>query len=225
MIGVEFNIGVPSLNRPLELYKFIVSVLQSSVLPKNIIIIDNSSDGSITKYITETEIPDTLIEAANKVHFDFLIAPFNLGVSASWNYLMDTYAELPIIISNDDLELHTNTLERMLERRSDNVVVCGESSSGNAFSLFLLPQTIYQSVGKFDESYLSGYYSDNDYYYRMHWQGYELLEVAGATYDHVGSATLKAYTPEQTTWHHTQFQLDREYYIQQHGGLPGFEKE
>lgn len=220
---MEFNIGVPSLNRPEELYKFILSVLRSSVLPKNVIVVDNSG-GMLTRHVVNSDLPEDVRDAAEKVHFDFMVAEYNLGVSDSWNFLMDT-SELPIIISNDDLELHPQTLERLLDRYSDNVIVCGESSSGNAFSLFLLPQTIYQNVGRFNRDFLSGYFSDNDYFYRMQKRGYDLLEVSGATYDHVGSATLKAYTPEQEMWHHAQFQRDRQRYIDMYGGLPGFEKE
>ena len=218
----DFVVGVPTLNRPDTLYVLLLSVLKSTVRPKFFVIIDNSG-GTITQELQQREIPHDLIPAAQEIQLAFHIAEHNLGVAASWNAVLELYHDYPVIMSNDDVELDPHALEYLLEHAHDDVVACGDTISGNAFSLFLLPHHIYRAVGEFDTHFYPAYFEDNDYYWRMHTQGYELLQLPNVRYTHVGSATLQNYTPEQRLQHHKDFEANRAYYIEKWGGLPGFE--
>jgi GT2 family glycosyltransferase len=153
----------------------------------------------------------------------------NLGVAASWNLFLGFAFELNkydgIIIANDDIILGNTTLQAMLDASKQNpeAVVSAGRSEHNAFSLFYIPEYVYRTVGLFDERFYPAYFEDNDYAYRMKLKDVPLIQSAGDTYYHKGSATINTYTPERMMKHHESFRNNQLMYVQKWGGVPGKE--
>jgi GT2 family glycosyltransferase len=200
-------------------YEGVLAALRGSVSPDQIIIIDNSGDGAGTTHLMP------LTHKFANVH----IWPqlYNIGVAKSWNTFHDSIGDDYIIIANDDVQVETYTIERMItaaEENPNDILFCGDGSSGNAFSLFMLTFAGYNIIGRFDERFYPAYFEDNDYARRMLLKGYKIHFVSGATYLHVGSSTMKKYTQLEMDAHHHAFRANQAYYISKWGGLPGYEE-
>jgi GT2 family glycosyltransferase len=91
------------------------------------------------------------------------------------------------------------------------------------FCVFLLKRFAFERVGRFDERFYPAYFEDNDYHRRMKLAGIKEAFVEDTGYEHVGSATLKSFSPEETQEHHRNFVRLRELYVLKWGGLPGAE--
>lgn len=208
----------------------IESAMQGSIVPDAFVIIDNSA-GGFTKYLQN-----------NGILFDDTVAvmtpPTNVGVAAGWNLLLETVAnnidDALAIVVNDDILFEENTVKALSDAALEDLVDSGEYAlvycaggidAPNAFSLFAVhPQTFFKTIGRFDETLWPAYFDDNDMHYRMKLAGYELTRVNACNADHgEGSATIKAYTPEETELHHHQFRRNQEYFIRKWGGIPGEE--
>ena len=146
----------------------------------------------------------------------------NLGVSGSWNMIMD-YAKrvgaTHVLMLNDDVVLG-------LSEKFINLILCSEGkdldfiSSNNNWSAFILKVESYEKIGKFDENFFPAYFEDNDYAYRM------TLSKAKVLY--LESLNPKIYRNSMTIQKdpslNQRFQLNREYYISKWGGIPSEEK-
>ena len=197
-------------------YEGILAALKGTLVPDQIIVIDNSGDGSGTRFLTP------LVKDLSNVFIWPQIR--NLGVAASWNMFHDNIATDDIIIANDDVQVHPYTLEHLVtmsKKQTDQVIFTGASASGNAFSLFLLKQHGYKIIGGFDTKFYPAYFEDNDYDIRAKLLGYELVTVSEATFDHVGSSTMARYSPQEMELHHYNFRRNQNYFISKWGGLPG----
>lgn len=196
-------------------HESVLAAMRGTLPPDNVIIIDNSGDGSGTRYL------QPLVEKYSNV----FIWPqtYNIGVAKSWNTFHQTIGEDYIIIANDDIKVHSQTIEKIVyqaEQNKDEIFFCGDGNYGNAYSLFLLTKRGFDLVGIFDERYYPAYFEDRDHHYRMLKKGYNLRFVTGAGYDHVGSSTIKKYTPQEMDLHHNSFRSNEAYYIQKWGGVP-----
>lgn len=194
------------------------AAMSGTVKPDKIIVIDNSGDGSGANYLYPTY---------QKYNGAVVIWPqtSNIGVAKSWNLFMTTIALDYVLIANDDIAVHENTLKLFLDaaESTKDSLLTAEGMLGNAYSLFLLKQDIYKSIGPFDENFSPAYYEDNDYDYRRRLLGYGFLSIAGATCTHEGSSTLKRYTPDEMNNHHNTFNRNSNYYRAKWGGVPGSE--
>jgi len=195
-------------------YNSVLAALRSSRPPDQIAIIDNSG-GIGTQYL------HPLVEKFANVY----IWPqtTNIGVAASWNMFHNELQFDHVIIANDDIEVDTYTIERMVaaaETNPNQILFSGDGSSGNAFSLFLLTKRGYNLIGAFDEQFYPAYFEDNDYNRRMFLKGYHIQFVLGATYKHEGSSTLKRYTVEERDNHHSSFRANHTRYLHKWGGEP-----
>lgn len=196
-------------------YLSVLAVLRGTYVPDQIIIIDNSSDGAGTLYLTPLTHKFSNVFILPQMH--------NMGVAASWNIAMTTINTDYMIIANDDIEVEPYTIERLVEaaiKTPNEVFFSGDGSMANAFSLFLLTQRGYKAVGPFDEVFYPAYFEDGDYARRMMLKGYVINKVAGATYSHVGSSTIRRYTQTEMQAHHESFRGNQAYYIRKWGGLP-----
>lgn len=196
----------------------VLAAMQSSLLPDKYIIIDNSGDGSGTRHL------QLLVEQYNNI----TIWPqtHNLGVAVSFNVFMQELQD-HIIIANDDVFVHKDTVKTLIEAAENNprdIFFAGSGHSGNAFSLFLLKKKGFCEIGPFDKKFYPGYYEDNDYAYRMRLRGYSIVTVDAATYDHIGSSTIKTYDTQMMRQHHYDFTKNAQYYRSKWGGMPGEEK-
>lgn len=196
-------------------YEGVLAAMRSTLPPDQIVIIDNSGDGSGTAYL------QPLAEKFNSVY----IWPqtYNLGVARAWNLFHTTLPDDYILIANDDIQVEPHTIERIIttaEQNPDKILFSGDGHSGNAFSLFLLTKRGFNTIGAFDERFYPAYFEDNDYVRRMLLKGYSIVSVAGATYFHVVSSTLKKYTSQEMDAHHNAFRSNMAYYLQKWGGMP-----
>lgn len=195
----------------------ILTAMRSSLAPDKYIIIDNSGDGSAVRY---------LYDVTTKYSNVFIWPQaYNLGVARSFNLFM-SQLEDDVIIANDDVFVHPHTISAiitMAHLRPVDILFAGSGHSGNAFSFFLLKKKGFLEIGPFDEHFYPGYYEDNDYAYRMKLAGYTIIDVPSATYDHIGSATIRTYDQVRMNQHHNEFNRNTNYYKNKWGGLPGNE--
>ena len=194
-------------------YDSVLAALRSTLVPDQIIILDNSG-GQCTPHL------QPLTEKFSNV---FIWPQSKNNLSHAWNTTFQNIAEDYIINANDDIQVEPYTIERMVyaaETNPKQILFAGDGTSGNAFSLFLLTQKGYNTIGKFDERFDPAYFEDNDYARRSLIKGYSIQSVIGATYQHVGSSTLKKYTPQEMDIHHNAFRANAAYYIQKWGGKP-----
>src|SRR5215216_254441 len=139
-------------------YDGVLAALRGTLVPEQIIVIDNSGDGSGTLYLTPL----------TKKFSNVYIWPQqrNLGVAGSWNMFHDQLQKDYIVIANDDVKIQPYTLEHLVtasKERNDQVLFSGANDSGNAFSLFLLKAQGYKKIGPFDTRFYPAYFEDNDY--------------------------------------------------------------
>ena len=104
------------------------------------------------------------------------VSESNLGVAASWNYLIKKAIEDghdKFLILNDDiiLTLDEETISRIICRWTEQFIVCRPFYN---WCSFILSKTIYDKVGAFDENFKICYFEDNDYKYRMDLQGIQI---------------------------------------------------
>lgn len=204
--------------------KAVESALASSLQPE-IFIIDNSGSADSLPYIQDIVYP------THNVH----IMPMseNLGTSAAWNWALQHYKHDPfVILMNDDVELDTYALERLVSaaQSSTHALLFGNTHSGVTFNLCLLKTNAYEAVGPFDETFRPIYFEDDDYVHRLKIAGYTIAEVPEVTYSHVGTAHLKDIPDAETQRHHIRFRWNDAYYTRKWGRLtnaprtPGYEK-
>lgn len=209
---------VPTYKSFQECIEGIHTVQQGSLRPTDIIICDNSGDGSGTNAL------HTLTQQYTNVY----IWPQNrnIGVAAAWNKFMALDQDY-VIIANDDIKVHHDSIEKLIsaaDTHPDDVLFTSAGLAGNAYSFFLLKQKGYKAIGMFDERFYPAYFEDNDYDYRRRLLGYTFVLIPDLTLDHVGSSTLKKYTQDELQQHHYAFNRNNIYYQNKWGGNPGVEK-
>jgi GT2 family glycosyltransferase len=194
------KLGVPTLRRYDLLQGLLDSAESGSVRPDGYVIVDNGPDGaalSALRWPANTQV----------------IRPGrNIGVSASWNRLLEAAGDEAIVISNDDVTLGRFAFERVSEAVSRHPLVVTELG----WSLFAQAPACTASVGWYDEGFFPAYYEDTDYHRRCRFAGIEphRLDTGCA---HVGSATIRVAR---------EINSDRSalYYRSKWGGAPGGEK-
>lgn len=209
---------IPTYNNFALCAKAIDAAMKSTLVPDQVLVKDDSGTAASLPFL------GPLME---QYPLSVYVDKNRNGVAGSWNILM---AEVGmrlgdyIIISNDDIEIHPHSFQALVDAANatpDQIFFAGASTSGNAFSLFLLRYDAWlNSIGPFDTQFWPAYFEDNDYARRMKLAGYEIVVVDNATYDHVGSATLHNYTPMEQGQHHLQFRDNQVYYVRKWGGMP-----
>ena len=195
----------------------IKAVNNGSLKPDQIIVIDNSGDGSGADYLYPLVTHYTNVSVWPQTR--------NLGVAASWNMFMESIDMDYVIIANDDIAVHRDSVEKMIKAAtsSEDSLFTSLGLAGNAYSFFLLKQKAYKHIGRFDEKFYPAYYEDNDFDYRRRLLGYHFHLIDNLQLSHVGSATMKHYSPAEMEQHHNNFRKNQNYYISKWGGLPGQE--
>lgn len=181
----------------------IQSAFDGELAPDCVLIIDNSG-GRAYPYI---QTFDRIV---------YLPMPYNLGVARSWNLAFSLFGNETLIISNDDVRFHKDTIRVMVEHKDAADFIYPTIKPENMFSLFLMSYYTWLHVGPFDQNFYPAYFEDNDYHRRMKLHGVRELCV-NTTYSHVGSATIKTYTPEEMEFHHESFRRNERYYKQKWG--------
>lgn len=210
---------IPTYNSFARCVQAINAVMQSSVLPDKLIIIDDSGTGaSLSTIIPTLQAHDTYGAFQVWVHEQ------RCGVARSWNHFLAAADTDLVLIANDDAMPHRDTIKRMLEsvdEHPDDIFFCGDGSAGNAFSFFLIKRAPFiEKIGWFDENFFPAYFEDDDMSRRITLAGFAHVFVNGATYDHVGSSTLHTYNRYEQQLHHEQFRANERYFIAKWGGKP-----
>jgi hypothetical protein len=202
------NLCIPTLNQYQLMIELMVSADKGNVPPDKFYVFDNGGK----------------LEPVDK-RVTIYKAPCNLGVAKSWNWFINNVPDIRII-SNDDLVFGPETIANMSNAILDGAEFVGlDNISGlNLFSLFAITDKCVEKVGLFDEDISPNYayFEDNDYHRRMNLLGVKTTYVKGDVI-HVGSATLKSYTPEELEQHHQKFRRAKANYILKWGGEPGKE--
>jgi len=212
--------GIPIYSQVNDAQAAVDAILESSIIPDEIVIIDNSEKNLV--------VSQFLIPITDKTKFTFINRTKNI-LSGAWNDFMQRGHDNDImIIANDDVKPHKHSIEALITAAFDNPEVAmlnGSGHSGNSYSFFLLHPWAYKIVGPFDEGFIPAYYEDNDYDWRLrHIHKLIRLEVSNATFDHVGSATFKAMTAQQQQNHHIRMVRNKQRYLAKWGGLPEHER-
>ena len=208
--GKEVNLCIPTLNRYDLLVTCVLSAVSGTVKPTQILIIDNG---------LKLDRPN--IDNLHVYNFGR-----NIGLAASWNFLIKNTNEYRIIV-NDDIEFFPDTIEKLINSYDENYVVFpGAVMAVNTFSCFMISNKIIDNVGFFDENISPGYayFEDNDYRYRMHLAGFETKRAVECGLIHRSSSTIKKFNHPQINIHHKLFEKAKNNYINKWGGLPENEK-
>lgn len=208
-------LGVPCVRRLDLLQDLYRSAALGTRPPDRFIIVDNGADvGRVFNKNSDASIPFTVLGNGD-----------NLGVSASWNLMFHLFPTDHLIISNDDVRLHTNTIEEMAKAADDTDAefIYPKTTNQTTFCVFLLKHSAWMKVGKFDEGFWPAYYEDIDYWHRMRHAGIKMLELATTCYDHVLNGYLKAMSFEENRWFHARMQENYRRYVRKWGGGPGKE--
>jgi len=143
----------------------------------------------------------------------------NLGVAASWNFIMREVPEAPwwafagfdIIFAPGDLRRLTDHMEKL-----GGVALLG------GFSAFGIDHAAVERAGWFDENFHPAYFEDNDYDYRCQLAGVPLAGLP-AGLSHKVSSTLEA-NPGYSRQNGRTFPLNAHYYRMKWGGFPRQER-
>lgn len=211
--------GIPTYTQFDDCRRAIEGIMTTStVIPDEIVIIDNSETGA--GLIALRDLPTRYKNVHIFVRNENILA-------GAWNDLMTHWEEDYVIIANDDVFPHPHSIEALINAARTNPDVAmwnGSGHSGNSYSFFLLRQWAYRHVGTFDEAFIPAYFEDNDYDYRIKLAGLIREEVPTATFDHIGSATMKNMSDARAVYHHKRFRENRAYFKRKWGNEPGREK-
>ena len=142
----RFILGIPTLCRYDLLERLLAGVPQSTLLPREVCVIDN---GRSFTPPASYPIPLTVVRP-----------PHNLGVAASWNLLGRMYRPADLVMCNDDVAVHRDSFSRLLAADADLVI-------GDNFSFFLQREGAWRAIGEYDEEFWPAYWEDTDYTVRI----------------------------------------------------------
>jgi GT2 family glycosyltransferase len=210
--------GIPIYSQVKDAERAIEALMRGTVVPDEIVIIDNSEKDLVARTMLSLKgAPIRYIRRDKNI------------LSGAWNDFMHLGTDSDyMIMANDDLTVHENTLEELIRAADNNLDIAmfnGSIHAGNSYSFYLLRKWAYDMVGPFDEKFIPAYYEDNDYDYRLcKIHGLKRIHVETVTFDHVKSATTKNMNTAQQQQHHINFRRNQRYYVSKWGGMPGNEK-
>jgi len=172
------TVCIPTLNRYDMLEKLILSAEAGGIKPDKYLIVDN---GGKLDFALNTKV-------------DLYIPPRNIGVAASWNWLIKNSSEIRFIC-NDDVEFLPDTLETVVKYFTEKCILFHTrfNRHNNDYSGFVISDYVFNLVGDFDESISPnyGYFEDNDYERRCEFHNVK-IERSFIPVAHDNSSTLKA---------------------------------
>ena len=147
----------------------------------------------------------------------FIDPGFNLGVAASWNFVVRARPAAPWwLIVNADIQFGAGDLERLadaMDRPGPRVACLYE------FGAFAINAETVDTVGWFDENFHPIYFEDNDYRRRCHLAGVPVVNLISRT-RHDNSATIASGYARHND---RTFPRNGDYYAAKWGGPPGQE--
>ena len=166
-------LGVPVINRPDLLARLLASIDE----PWPVMVIDNSDGGDIAEVCGSSAVT-------------YVPMPSNLGVAASWNFIIRTHpAESWWCIANADTEFRPGDLAALAaEMAKPGPRWVGMNGDWRVFGI---NAEAVERVGFFDESFVPCYCEDADYEYRCTLAGVPWYTIPGGA-THAGSAAIKS---------------------------------
>mgnify|MGYP001188963047 FL=1 len=207
---MHLTLVVPTLNRYDLLIELLASVRAGTRVPDHIYIIDNGGN-------------------CPKIDGVEIVQPgCNIGVSASWNLGLRLSKDVAIV-SNDDMCVRPDTVERIVSHGESYPIVCcnsGLPGIGQSWGFFLQHPDVAKKIGWYDESFWPAYYEDADYLWRLKLANIPYLVAIDVFADQpngASSSTAKLSKELKSQFHRAFYKNERRY-IRKWGGLPGFEK-
>jgi GT2 family glycosyltransferase len=196
---MKLIIGIPTINRADLLNEALANYFED-FKDTEIVICDNGNQEIITR-------------ERNFVHYK---PEKNLGVSGSWNMLMD-YADkvkaTHVLILNDDIYLGKPEEEiKTIIKLWNPEFLCTELN----WCSFILSVESFKKVGNFDENFFPAYFEDNDYFRRM-----QLANVPIIMNPMLNPIIYRnSMTIQKSPELNSGFEKNRQYYISKWGGQP-----
>jgi GT2 family glycosyltransferase len=196
-------IGIPTINRADLLNEALIKYFEDFI-ETEIVIVDNGNQDIVIR--------------ENKF---FIYRPHqNLGVSGSWNIIMD-YADkvnaTHVLMLNDDIYL--GKTEEQILRMIDLFQHIHFFNSFMNWSSWILSVEAYKKIGNFDENFFPAYFEDNDYCYRMRLNEFERYNT-----DYLNPVVYRnSQTILKDSSLNQNFNKNRQYYASKWGGLPSEE--
>lgn len=213
------SIGIPTLHCYDKLTRLCAALArdQHENLEPRVTIIDNGK--RLADSIWHEQI------SALPLHVTLMIPPSNMGVAASWNWLLQYLG--PCIISNDDALFSLADAQTFLDaaKASPETIVFNTAAPCNAWSVFFVNKAKeWLSMGGFDEAFSPAYFEDNDAYWRLQVAGNPCRLVELRDWRHDQSSTLKQGDAQYQRDHQLSFHRNSLYYERKWGGAPGNEQ-
>lgn len=190
-------IGIPVINRP----DLLVRLLRSIDQDWPIVVIDNSSDSEIA-------------EACEPFDVDLVMPPSNLGVAASWNFVIRTHpSEDWWCMANADAELTPGDLDTLADEMTAGPRWIGMNGDWRVFGI---NRECVDTVGLFDENFVPCYFEDCDYERRCTLAGVPWGFVSGGA-THAGSVAIRS-DPRLAAGNARSYPANAAYYGAKWGG-------
>ena len=220
-------IGVPILNRPdllerlsnslkvcrnIGKYKFDICIVNNSV--------NNSEIDDVIEYMrydfNGNKNVSTIVFNNNE----------NKGVSASWNQIINVFQNddyTHLIVCGNDVSPDPMFVDTMVD--FEKLYVDGAMYFGNAgHNAWMINKNFKEELYNFDENFFPAYFEDNDVSYRIKLLGLKQYDVPNAFVNNDnGSQTINS-DPHYRSACATTFEMNKAYYIEKWGGVPGQEK-
>ena len=164
---MKFAIGIPTLNR-FDILLPSLMIYANDFKGVDIYVLDNGKQ-NISK--------DPIIIGKKNIHITEVEQ--NLGVGASWNFLINKIFENHdnALILNDDILLGKNKtdIEELIKKnKSEGLLKCTLD-----WCAFIMTKKTWKEVGDFDTIFYPAYYEDKSYEYRMKLNGYLPIRSVG----------------------------------------------
>lgn len=190
---------------------------------------DNSADISLQFFILDNGgklVQSEWIEHLRALNIPISIetAPYNLGVSPSWNRIIQKNGRC--IISNDDVIFSKHDISLFLKAATKNPdsIIFDVAGPKGGFNVFLMNRPdLWMEVGGFDEAFAPAYFEDDDAYRRLDLMGLPRVRVDLRDWKHDTSSTLHSASEEYQRNHWCCFFRNQLYFQKKWGGLPGQE--
>lgn len=207
---MQVNLCIAVYNRYDLLCKAVESAVAGTVKPTRISIVDNGK-----KFVENFGE----LKEIEGVPLDLLVPKFGqYGLARSFNYFLHKYDD-HIIIANDDVVFHNQTIELLIKAAEDNpkdIFFVPDGYWEHYWSLFLQKKDSLSIVGEYDGNYFPAYFEDADMKYRMKLAGHSPVVVKGCTYEHVDGGSN---TARESPKVNEKFAQLGEYFIRKWGGL------
>jgi hypothetical protein len=210
---------VPVVNNPIMTRRCLDSVLAQNIPTAVFVILNGSLDcASVVRSYGRriTSIAHAEPISLNKVWNDTL------------SYAFDKLKLEHVLVLNNDTILRPDTYSLLLADgggfvtgvgvdKMEQLQTCDPTSKSPhpTFSCFLIRESVWCRVGKFDERYWA-FASDCDYHLRMDRMGIDAYQINVPFY-HEGSGTMKHMSNEDRDQLQKRADADREEFIRQHG--------